>query len=158
MRSIMQGYWKAFTSTEFKTAAAFMHPDDLEAVQKEMPPVFIAAAQSEAKDAREMAAAFFGQHPKEKWSSLTPVEVFECLNRFLLVAAPQIFETLKGSTVVVNRFEVNGEEATIHYKVNVQGETVEDTERYSKKDGKWWLRAKENPKDTAQKFRQLLDL
>lgn len=158
MGSLLQDYWNAFTTTDFKKAAAFIHPDDLEGVQRELPPVFIAFSNSDLQEAKEIAAAFFGPHPNEKWSSLTPVEAYECLNRLILVGTPQMFEKIKGSTIVADRIEENGEDATLHYQIHLQSETMEAKERFSKKDGKWWIRVREDPKDTAKKFLQIYKL
>lgn len=153
---VMTDYWAAYAKADYGAAAKLILPEDLALAQKEMPPVFIEAARSSSSEAKEMATAFFGPIPPDQRASLTGIQTYECLNRFIGVAMPGLQETLKASTITVDKVEIKAAEATAFYKVSIQGETSESTEAFIKKDGKWWLRVKEDSKETARKFRALL--
>lgn len=158
IRESITTYWKSFSSKDFSKVAAYILPEDLAGVKKEILPVFIEAARSQNDELKKLAAAFFGQTPESEWTGLAPETTYECLNRFIDANMPQLFEILKTSTITVDRVELNEARATIHYQIKMKDQTTNDSESYVKKDGKWWLRVKEDPKDTAKNLREAFGL
>lgn len=157
IRSSFSSYWKAFVAQDFDGAGKQILPADLIETKKALLPVFLHASQSTNEEAREMAAAFFGKLPKSERSRLSPEQVYECLNRFIVISSPpRLSEVLKATSISVNRVQITGADATIYYRFQMQGISESDTEAFIKKGGKWWLRLKEDPKETAKKFRRIL--
>lgn len=158
LRESMATYWKDLTAKDFSKATEWILPEDLEAAKKELLPVFLAAMKSPKEDVRKMASGYFGDTPEDKRADLSPAAAYVCLNQFINSNMPQLFEILKTSTMTVDRVEVKDDQATVHYQIKVQEDVTVDTESFIKKDGKWWLRVKEDPKDTARKLRLSLQL
>lgn len=101
----------------------------------------------------------FYERAHDSRSGISGKEVFICLNNFVSVATPQLFDTLRGSRVEVLDVAISTEEsATVTYRIVIQGAPVTDIERFAKYRGEWYVRVAENPRDTAAKFRKAFGL
>jgi hypothetical protein len=155
VRRVFFTYWKSFASSDFSAAGATISPDDLVAAKRELLPVFLTISENPAKDAQQFTSAFFGQLPASKRTGLTPLEVYASLNRLIASVSLDMFKALSSATTEIDRVQISDSDAIVHYRVVFQGISNADTEALVKKDGKWWLRLKENPQETAKKFRML---
>ena len=47
------------------------------------------------------------------------------------------------------------EEAEVHFQITIRGTSDADADQLAKKNGRWWIRVKEDPKEAAAQFRQV---
>ncbi len=156
VETTFQRYWASYSKKDFTKAAADVLPSDLEATKAAVLPVFLANQSSKAKDAPEVLAAFFGKTVGKARETMSAVEVFAGLNRIVAAGSPELFEVLKDATVsIIFVKSVSAEAAEIHFQVMVRGQGDTDAEDLVKKDGRWWVKIKDDPKQTAQSFKEL---
>jgi hypothetical protein len=156
VETTFQRYWASYSKKDFTKAAAEVLPGDLEATKAAVLPVFLANQSSKAKDAPEVLAAFFGKTVGKARETMSAVEVFAGLNRIVAAGSPELFEVLKDATVsIIFVKSVSAEAAEIHFQVMVRGQGDTDAEDLVKKDGRWWVKIKDDPKQTAQSFKDL---
>jgi hypothetical protein len=71
-------------------------------------------------------------------------------------ANPEMFEAFKSSTVAVIFVRtVDADTAEVHFQVTVRGASETDAETFVKKNGRWWLKVKDDPKEAAASFKAL---
>ena len=158
IRQVFAAYWKSFGASDFSAAGERILPEDLIEAKKAILPVFLSVAGLPAKDAQQIASAFFEKVPPEKRSALTPLEVFASLSKLVFTATPELSQALSSLKTEIDRVQITASDATVYYRVIMQGVSQSDTEALVKRDGKWWLRLKEDPRETAKKFRILYKL
>ena len=155
----MKDYWAAFSNANFNRAAEYIYPADLAAAKKELLPVFLAAGESANPELNSVADSFFLNVPRESRSSISGAQVFIGLNNFIGAANPQLFVALRDSTIEILETALGtADSATITYRILINGTPATDLERFSRLNGKWYVRVKEDPRDTAGKFRQAFGL
>lgn len=151
-----QRYWGAYSKKDFAKAATEILPSDLEATKAAVLPVFLANQNSKAKDAAEVLAAFFGKTVGKSRETMSAADVFVGLNRVVAAGSPELFEALKDATVsIIFVKSVSADAAEIHFQVMVRGQGDTDAESLVKKDGRWWVKVKDDPKETAASFKAL---
>lgn len=104
-----------------------------------------------------MVTEFFGRAVGKARESLTPVEVFAGLNRIITAGNQNFFELLKDartSIIFVRTPDANN--AEVHFQVTIRGESDVDVEKLTKKNGRWWVRINEDPKEVAAQFKAML--
>ena len=154
VETTFQRYWSVYAKKDFAKAAAEVLPSDLEATKAAVLPVFLANQNSKAKDGPEVLAAFFGKTVGKARDTMSAVEVFAGLNRVVAAGSPDLFEVLKDATVAIIFVRaVTADEAEIHFQVMVRGQGDTDAETLVKKDGRWWVKIKDDPKQTAESFK-----
>jgi hypothetical protein len=68
-----------------------------------------------------------------------------------------MFEAFKESALsIIFVRAVSADAAEVHFQVTVRGASDTDMETLGKKDGRWWIRLKDDPKETAANFKELL--
>ena len=151
-----EGYWSAYVRKDFPRVTADILPSDLEDTKAALLPVFLAAQTSKEKDALTVVTAFFGRTVGKARESLSPQEVFAALHRVTIAANPDFFEVLKEAKIAVVFVRTpDADNAEIHYQISIRGETQIEVDRLVKKDGRWWMRVKEDPRETAAQFKQM---
>jgi hypothetical protein len=156
VETTFQRYWAAYAKKDFVKAAAEVLPSDLEATKAAVLPVFLANQSSKAKDAAEVLSAFFGKTVGKSRETMSATEVFAGLNRVVAAGSPDLFEALKEAAVsIIFVRSVTADEAEIHFQVMVRGQGDTDAESLVKKDGRWWVKIKDDPKQTAESFKEL---
>ncbi len=151
-----QRYWSAYSKKDFAKAAADILPSDLEATKAAVLPIFLAGQTSKAKDAQEVIGAFFGKTVGKSRETMSAADVFTGLNRVVAAGSPELFEVLKDATVsIIFVKSVSADEAEVHFQVMVRGQGDTDAESLVKKDGRWWVKIKDDPKETAASFKAL---
>lgn len=149
-------YWQAYSKKDFAKAAAEILPSDLDATKAAVLPVFLAGQSSKAKDAPEVQAAFFGKTVGKARETMSGADVFTALNRVVATGSPELFEALKEATVsIIFVRQVTPESAEVHFQITVRGQGDTDAETLVKKDGRWWVKLKDDPKQTADSFKEL---
>lgn len=149
-------YWTAYVRKDFVKVAADILPSDLEEAKAALLPVFVAAQTHKEKEALAVVTAFFGRTVGKARESLTPLEVYSGLHRVTMAATPDFFEVLKEAKVTVVFVRMaDADSAEIHYQITIRGESQIETDRLIRKDGRWWIRVKEDPRDTAAQFKQM---
>ncbi|WP_237067716.1 hypothetical protein [Microbulbifer guangxiensis] len=155
----MQGYWDAYSGTDFIAAAEYILPSDLELLKEELLPLFLTAGQSSNPQVRAFADHFFGDTDNGSRKDLSRTEVFARLNQLVAAMSPQTFEILNSSSITVTEISMtDSEHGVVAYQVSIQGTTGEDFERVAKNNSKWYIRLKEAPSTTAGKFRMILGI
>lgn len=156
VEAAFQRYWGAYSKKDFAKAATEILPSDLEATKTAVLPVFLANQNSKAKDAAEVLTAFFGKTVGKARETMSGADVFVGLNRVVAAGSPELFEVLKDATVTIIFVKsVNADEAEVHFQVMVRGQGDTDAESLVKKDGRWWVKVKDDPKETAASFKAL---
>lgn len=157
--STMKKYWAAYSNMNFKAAADFICPADLDLAKSELLPIFLAAGNSSDPELHLISNTFFSKIPQKSRSEATGQQVFVGLNNFIVAANPKFFEFIQGSSIEPIEIELSSKnKATLTYRIEIQDLPVTDIERFSKPYDEWCLRVKEHPRDTAAKFRLVLGL
>ena len=155
----MAGYWAAYSTKQFRGAVEYIYPADLDSAKVELLPVFLAAGESGDPELNAISDAFFLNVPRDSRSGISGKEVFIGLNHVISAVNPQLFDAVRGSTIEVLEVALGSEDsATVTYRIEFQGTPATDIERFAKHNGEWYVRVKENPRDTAAKFRQAFGL
>jgi hypothetical protein len=157
IEEVFQRYWSAYVKKDFVRAAADVLPGDLEDAKTALLPVFLEAQTRTEKEAQEIVTTFFGRTVGKARESLSPQEVFAGLNRLITAGNPQFFEVLKDATLsIIFVRRPDDDNAEVHFQVIVQGQSDTDAEALTRKNGRWWLRINEDPKEIAAHFKTIL--
>jgi hypothetical protein len=149
-------YWTAYAKKDFAKAAAEILPADLEATKAALLPVFLAGQTSKSKEAQEILGAFFGKTVGKSRETMSALDVFAGLNRVVAGGSPELFDALKDAPVsIIFVRSISPESAEIHFQVTVRGVSDTDAESLVKKDGRWWVKIKDDPKEAALNFKEL---
>ena len=158
IEDVFQRYWSAYSKKDFTKAAADVLPADLEDAKTALLPVFLAAQGNTDKQAQEMVNAFFGRTVGKARESLPPLEVFAGLNRLITSGNPEFFEALKEAKLSIIFVRTPDEDnAEVHFQVTIRGASDTDAESLTKKNGRWWVRINEDPKDVAKNLKAMLE-
>ena len=158
IEDVFQRYWSAYSKKDFVKAAGDVLPSDLDEAKKELLPVFIQAQSHQDKHVQELVTAFFGRTVGKARESLSPVEVFAGLNRVVTAGNPELFDVLKDAAVSIVFVRMpDDDNAEIHYQISVRGAADMDVDGLAKKNGRWWVRINEDPKEVAAGFKAMLE-
>ncbi len=148
-------YWDAYAKKDFVKASAEILPSDLDDLKAEVLPVFIGAQSHPKKQAQEVVNLFFGKAVGKARESLSPAEVFAGFNRVITANNPDFFELLKeAKTTIVFVRTPSADDAEVHFQITFRGASDMDAERLIKKNGRWWMRITEEPKQIAAQFKE----
>ncbi len=157
IREQMESYWAALQADDFRGAAEYMYPGDLDDAKEALLPVFLEA--SKIPELREGVEPFFAGIPEGERETMTPHQVFAGVTHFAFFTNPQIGTIIKGCTITPTTIEMTAEDsATLSYDMSYDGQTRPGMETFKKVDGRWYLRAKESPWAVARKIRTALGL
>ena len=157
IEDVFQRYWGAYAKKDFARAAADVLPSDLDEAKAALLPVFLGAQARTDKEVQEMVTAFFGRTVGKARENVSPQEVFAGLNRLITAGNPEFFELLKNAALSIIFVRTPEEDnAEVHFQVTVRGQSDTDSERLTKKNGRWWLRINEDPKEIAAHFKEML--
>ena len=157
IEDVFQRYWGAYTKKDFARAATDVLPADLESAKSALLPVFLEAQSSKEKDVQEMVTAFFGRTVGKARESLTPQDVFAGLNRLVTGGNPEFFEALRNASLhIIFVRRPDAENAEVHFQVTVAGQSDTDSEALIQKNGRWWVRINEDPREVAAHFKEIL--
>ena len=149
-------YWAAYSKKDFNAAAALVLPSDLENAKTVLLPVFLGAQAHKSKEVQEIVNLFFGKTVGTARSSLSPVEVYAGLNRIISGNNPDMFEAFKvATTSIVFVRRPKDDEAEVHFQISVKGAADMDAEGLVRKDGRWWVKLNEDPKEAAEQFKAM---
>lgn len=158
VEDVFQRYWSSYSKKDFAKAAADVLPSDLDEAKKELLPLFLQAQSSQEKQIQEMVSTFFGRTVGKAREAMTPVEVFAGLNRVITAGNPDLFEVLKDAALsIVFVRTPDADHAEVHYQIMLRGQSDMDVDALAKKDGRWWVRINEDPKDVAANFKAMLE-
>lgn len=151
-------YWGAFAKKDLAKAAAEVLPGDLEETKAAILPVFLGAQSHKDKEVQEMLSLFFGRTVGKAREAMTPVEVYAGINRIVMAGNQQFFDVLKDASISIIFVRTpKPEEAEVHYQVTLRGASDTDADGLIKKNGRWWIRVKEDPKEAAAQFKQVFE-
>lgn len=158
IEDVFQRYWSAYSKKDFAKAAADMLPSDLEDTKQAVLPVFLGAQGHKDKEVQELVSLFFGRTVGKAREALTGVDVYAALNRIMTANDPQMFEVLKDATLSIIFVRTpSPDEAEVHFQVTIRGESDTDAEPMARKNGRWWVRVKDDPKQVAAQFKALFE-
>jgi hypothetical protein len=160
VRSFFSSYWKDFRSGDWMAAAEYMHPDDLVEVHKYILPIFLEVAEKKTdKQSRLWVTGFFGDTAPDKRATMTPKDVYVALNRFVFSDKAVAFAAYKTAKMEIAEVQSSGDDFIVHYTIALtEDNVVADSERVTKKDGKWRLRTKLSMPEFAPRFRKSFGL
>lgn len=148
-------YWDAYAKKDFVKAGAEILPSDLDELKAEILPVFISAQSHPKKQAQDIVNLFFGKAVGKARESMSPSDVFAGFCRVITANNPDFFELLKeAKTTIVFVRTPDNDNAEVHFQITFRGESDMDAERLIKKNGRWWMRITEEPKQVAVQFKQ----
>ncbi len=152
-----QRYWSAYSKRDFAKASADYLPSDLEAVKAAVLPVFLANANPKSKDGQAIVGAFFDKTVGKARESMTGADVMAGLNRVVALGSPGMFEAFQqASLTIVFVRTPTPDTAEVHFQIMVRGNSDMDMEQLVKKDGRWYIHVKDDPKGAADTFKELL--
>ncbi len=156
---LMEDYWRAFSRSDFVAAAEFIDPRDLGALKEGLLPLFLSAADSKNVNVQPLAKAFFTGTPPRKRAKMSQGQVFAGTNYMMRELNPDVFEQLRQSTIRVTKVTLPGDgTAVVEYAVRLPDVEVADVERANLHEGRWYLRTKDLPADTIERYRKFLGL
>ena len=155
---VFQRYWGAYSKKDFARAATEVLPSDLDDTKAALLPVLLGAQASREKEIQEMVNTFFGRTVGKARESFSPQDVYAGLQRLVTSGNPQFFEMLKDAKVtVIFVRSVDADNAEIHYQVTIGSESDTDVETLTRKNGRWWVRVNEDPKEVAAQIKAMIE-
>ncbi len=149
-------YWSAYAKKDFAKAAADILPSDLDEAKNLILPVFVAGQASKNKAAQELCNAFFGRTVGKARETMSGAEVFAGLNRIMAATNPDLFEAFKEATTSIIFVRTpDADNAEVHFQISVRGQGDIDAEKLTRKNGRWWVRFNDDPKEIAKQFKEL---
>ncbi|MBM4218893.1 MAG: hypothetical protein FJ171_04490 [Gammaproteobacteria bacterium] len=156
---LMKDYWRAYARSDFVAAAAYLDPRDTGALKEGLLPLFLRASQSKNVNVVPLVKAFFTGIPADQHDKMNDAQVFAGMNYMMRDVMPQVYAELNRTTTRVTRVTLPGDgTATVEYAIRVQGEDVTESDRANLHEGRWYLRTRDTPAVTIERFRMLLGL
>jgi hypothetical protein len=156
---LMEDYWGAFARSDFVAAAAFLDPRDLGALREGLLPLFLRAAESKNVNVVPLANAFFTGTRTARREEMTEAEVFAGMNYMMRDVMPHVYEQLHVSSIKVTKVTLPGDgTAVVEYTIRLPDAEVVDVDRANLHEGRWYLRSKDAPGVTIERYRMLLGL
>lgn len=156
---LMEDYWRAYARSDFVAAAAFIDPRDAGALRAGLLPLFLRAAGSKNVNVVPLVQAFFTGIPADQHDKMSDAQVFAGMNYMMRDVMPQVYAELDRTTIRVTQVTLPGDgTATVEYAIRVQGEDVAESDRANLQEGRWYLRTRDTPDVTIERFRMLLGL
>lgn len=157
--TLMEDYWRAYARSDFVAAAQFLDPRDLAALKQGLLPLFLEAAESRNVNVQPLAKAFFTGTPPRKRDEMTEAQVFAGTNFMMRVIVPHVYEQLHQSSIRVVKVTLPGDDtAVVEYVVRLPDAEVTDVDRANRHEGRWYLRTKDTPAETIERYRTFLGL
>lgn len=156
---LMESYWRAYSRSDFAAAAAYLDPRDTGALKEGLLPLFLRAAESRNVNVVPLVKAFFTGVPAGQRDKLSEAQVFAGMNYMMRDVMPQVYAELGRAAIRVTKVSLPGDgTALIEYTIRVQGEDVAESDRANLHEGRWYLRTRDSPDVTIERFRMLLGL
>jgi len=156
---LMEGYWRAYARSDFVTAAAYLDPRDTGALKEGLLPLFLRAAESKNVNVVPLVKAFFTGIPDDQRDKMNPAQVFAGMNFMMRDVMPQVYAQLDRTAIRVTKVNLPGDgTAVVEYAIRVQGEDVAESDQANLHEGRWYLRTRDSPAITVERFRMLLGL
>jgi hypothetical protein len=156
---LMENYWHAYARSDFVAAAEFIDPRDLGALKEGLLPLFLLAAESKNVNVTPLVKAFFTGTPPRKRDEMTQAQVFAGTNYMMRYVIPHVFEQLHQSSIRVTKVTLSGDgTAVVEYTVRLPDTEVADVDRANLHGGRWYLRTKDAPAVTIERYRMFLGL
>lgn len=156
---LMESYWRAYARSDFAAAAAYLDPRDTGALKEGLLPLFLRAAESRNVNVVPLVKAFFTGIPDAGREKMSDAQVFAGMNYMMRDVMPQVYAQLSRAAIRVTKVDLPGDgTALIEYTVRVQGEDVAESDRANLHEGRWYLRTRDTPAITIERFRMLLGL
>lgn len=157
IEEVFERYWRASAKKESAKAATEVLPADLDELKKAILPVFLAHQAPKEKGGQEVSSLFFAKTVGKAREAMSPTEVFAGFQRIVAATNPEMFDLLKDAKLsIVFVRTPTPDEAEVHFQITIRGESEMEDEALVRKNGRWWIRLKDDPKDLAQQFKQLL--
>jgi len=156
---LMENYWRAYARSDFVAAAEFIDPRDLGALKEGLLPLFLTAADSKNVNVQPLVKAFFTGNPPRKRKEMSAAQVFAGTNFMMRELNPDVFGQLHQSVIHVTKVTLPGAgTAVVEYIVRLPDTEVADVDRANLHEGRWYLRTKDLPADTIERYRKFLGL
>lgn len=156
---LMESYWRAYARSDFVAAAEFIDPRDLGALKEGLLPLFLTAADSKNVNVQPLVRAFFTGTPPRKHKEMSAAQVFAGTNFMMRELNPDVFGQLNQSAIQVTKVTMPGDgSAVVEYIVRLTDTEVADVDRANLHEGRWYLRTKDLPADTIERYRKFLGL
>lgn len=156
---LMEDYWRAYARSDFVAAAEFIDPRDLGALKEGLLPLFLSAADSKNVNVQPLVKAFFTGTPPRKRTGMSQAQVFAGTNYMMRKLNPDVFEQLHQSAIRVTKVTLSGDgTAVVEYTVRLADTEVADVDRVNLHEGRWYLRTKDIPAVTIERYRKFLGL
>jgi len=153
-----QRYWSAYSKKDFAKAATEVLPGDLDDTKAALLPVMLGAQANTTKEIQELVNTFFGRTVGKSRETMSSADVYAGLQRLVTAGNPQFFELLKDAKVTIIFVRtLDADNAEIHYQVTIGSESDTDVETLTRKNGRWWVRANEDPKAVAAQIKAMVE-
>lgn len=156
---LMESYWRAYSRSDFVTAATFLDPRDTGALKEGLLPLFLRAADSKNVNVVPLVSSFFEGVPVDRREEMTGAQVFAGMNRMMRDVMPQVYADLGRASIRAIRVTPRDDGAAdVVYTIRVRGEELQEADRANLHEGRWYLRTRDTPAVTIERFRMLLGL
>lgn len=156
---LMEDYWRAYSRSDFVAAAAYLDPRDTGALKEGLLPLFLRAAESRNVNVVPLVSSFFEGIPAERRDEMNDAQVFAGMNRMMRDVMPQVYAELGRASIRAIRVTPRDDgTADVAYTIRVRGEELAEADRANLHEGRWYLRTRDAPAVTIERFRMLLGL
>jgi hypothetical protein len=156
---LMEDYWRAYSRSDFVAAAAYLDPRDTGALREGLLPLFLRAADSKNVNVVPLVSSFFEGIPAGAREEMTEAQVFAGMNRMMRDVMPQVYAELGRASIREIRITLRDDgTADVAYTIRVRGEELAEADRAGLHEGRWYLRTRDAPAVTIERFRMLLGL
>ncbi|MEL7447909.1 MAG: hypothetical protein AAFN78_01800 [Pseudomonadota bacterium] len=152
-------YSEHFFQGNYPKAAELMDPRDLEATREALLPVFLEAAKSPREDVRIYTDSFFNGVSPESRAQMSSTEVYVAFLNLVFPEGSDVRKVFESADLNVLRVDLQGDDkAEVHYEMIFEGRSVSKSVKMAKSSGTWYTRVNDDPKQIAQRFRELFGL
>lgn len=156
LKTLAASYIAALRNEDWERVANLTFTGDLIKIKTFLVPVFFEYSTSNAIELREIAAIFFSGSNPADIRNITGKEAYCGLLFLTRKIMPDAYIGLREGVVKVGKIVSNENEAIVEYTISIDESTFTSDEKFILENGLWKIRVKEDPENTAKKFRGLL--
>lgn len=156
LKNLAGSYIAALRNEDCERVANLTFTGDLIKIKTFLVPVFFEYSTSNVIELKEIAAIFFSGSNPADIRNITGKEAYCGLLFLTRKIMPDAYIGLREGVVKVGKVVSNENEAIVEYTISIDESTFISDEKFILENGLWKIRVKEDPENTAKKFRRLL--
>lgn len=140
-------YFTYMKYMDLSSAARMVHPDDLVSIRSALYVPMRNALSTGSREKKELAKVFFSNIPVQGREYMTDEEMFIGMMNLAFFLTPEIRIGMRKSEIAnIEIFLSNENNAICAYALRMENASIQGTEKFTKRNGVWYIRLKQNPK------------